>query len=175
MAVTPTTLAEAQQRLQTDLEGLSGEEARQRLERHGPNTLPETARSVWSQLLEHLWGPIPWMIESAALLSALVGDWTDFGIIITLLAVNALVGFWEEHQAGHAIEALRSQLALLARVKRDGRWSTIPARDLVPGDLLHLRSGDIVPADALQVADHDFGDEFLGDVSVAILVETELR
>jgi H+-transporting ATPase len=80
-----------------------------------------------------------------------VGDWADFGIIITLLVVNALVGFWEEHQAGNAIEALRSQLALLARVKRDGQWGTIPARDLVPGDLLHLRSGDIIPADALQV------------------------
>ena len=151
MAGTPLTLAEAQGKLQTGLEGLSSREAQQRLRRHGPNTLPESTRSVWVQLLQHLWGPIPWMIEAAALLSVLVGDWTDGGIITTLLAVNALVGFWEEHQAGNAIAALRSQLAPLARVKRDGQWSTIAARDLVPGDLLHLRSGDIVPADALLI------------------------
>ncbi len=151
MAGVPTTLAEAQDQLRTGLQGLSGEEARQRLQRHGPNTLPEAKRGAWSQLLEHLWGPIPWMIEAAALLAALVRDWTDFGIITTLLVLNALVGFWEEHQAGNAIEALRSQLAPLARVKRDGQWNTIPARELVPGDLIHLRSGDIVPADALQI------------------------
>ncbi|MBC1261998.1 hypothetical protein FQK07_12130 [Synechococcus sp. BSF8S] len=149
MAGVPTTLAEAQDQLRTGLHGLSGEEARQRLQRHGPNTLPEAKRGAWSQLLEHLWGPIPWMIEAAALLAALVRDWADFGIITTLPALNALVGFWVEHQPGHAIEALRSQLAPLARVKRDGQWNTIPARELVPGDLILLRSGDIVPADAL--------------------------
>lgn len=147
----PTNLAEAQEQLRTGLQGLSSQEARLRLQLHGPNTLPESRRGLWTQLFGHLWGPIPWMIEAAALLSALVGDWTDFGIITTLLVVNGLVGFWEEHQAGNAIEALRSQLAPLARVKRDGQWGTIPAQEVVPGDLLHLRSGDIIPADGLQI------------------------
>jgi H+-transporting ATPase len=79
------------------------------------------------------------MIEIAAILSALVRDWADLGIILALLIVNALVGFWEEYQAGNAIAALKAQLALEARVKRDNTWTTIPARELVPGDLIRLR------------------------------------
>jgi H+-transporting ATPase len=88
------------------------------------------------------------MIEIAAILSALVQHWPDFGIIVALLVANGIVGFWEEYQAGNAIDALKKKLALRARVKRDGRWSTIQARELVPGDLIRLRIGDIVPADA---------------------------
>ena len=74
--------------------------------------------------------------------------WADFGIILVLLVMNAVVGFWEEYQAGKAIAALKAQLALRARVKRGGAWTTVPARELVPGDLIRLRLGDIVPADA---------------------------
>lgn len=88
------------------------------------------------------------MIEGAAILSAAVRDWSDFAIILVLLVVNSLVGFWEEYQAGNAIAALKAQLALKARVKRDNTWQTIPARELVPGDIVRLRIGDIVPADA---------------------------
>jgi len=88
------------------------------------------------------------MIEAAVILSALVRHWADFFIILTLLAANAAVGFWEEYQAGNAIAALKRKLALRARVKRDGKWMTIPARELVPGDLIRVRLGDIVPADA---------------------------
>ena len=75
--------------------------------------------------------------------------WADFIIILVLLLANAVVGFWEEFQAGNAIVALKANLALKARVKRDGAWADVPARDLVPGDLIRLRLGDIVPADAL--------------------------
>jgi H+-transporting ATPase len=75
------------------------------------------------------------MIEAAVILSLLVRDWTDFGIIMVLLVANAVVSFWEEYQAGNAIAALKARLALEARVKRDGQWRTIPARELVPGDL----------------------------------------
>jgi H+-transporting ATPase len=88
------------------------------------------------------------MIEAAVVLSALAQHWPDFGIILVLLLANAVVGFWEEHQAGNAIAALKAKLAVEARVRRDGKWVTPPARELVPGDVIRLRLGDIVPADA---------------------------
>jgi len=88
------------------------------------------------------------MIEAAAILSGLVRHWADLVIISVLLLANAIVGFWEEFQAGNAIAALKANLALTARVKRDGVWKELPARELVPGDLVHIRLGDIVPADA---------------------------
>ena len=82
------------------------------------------------------------------ILSAVARHWPDFGIILVLLLANAVVGFWEEHQAGNAIAALKATLAIKARVKRDGKWVTPPARELVPGDVIRVRMGDIVPADA---------------------------
>jgi H+-transporting ATPase len=88
------------------------------------------------------------MIEAAVILSAAAGHWPDFGIILLLLLANGVVGFWEEHQAGSAIAALKATLAIKARVKRDGRWVSPAARELVPGDAIRLRLGDIVPADA---------------------------
>ena len=88
------------------------------------------------------------MIEAAVVLSALAQHWPDFGIILVLLLANAVVGFWEEHQAGNAIAALKAKLAVEARVRRDGKWVTPPARELVPGDVIRVRLGDIVPADA---------------------------
>ncbi len=88
------------------------------------------------------------MIEAAVILSAVARHWPDFGIILVLLMTNSVVGFWEEHQAGNAIAALKARLAIKAQVKRDGKWVNPPARELVPGDIIHLRLGDIVPADA---------------------------
>ncbi len=88
------------------------------------------------------------MIEAAVILSAAARHWPDFGIILLLLLANAVVGFWEEHQAGNAIAALKATLAIKARVKRDGKWVNPAARELVPGDAIRLRLGDIVPADA---------------------------
>jgi len=129
------------------VQGLSRDEARQRLAEHGFNDLPDEKTNPLLKFLSYFWGPIPWMIEVAAILSAAVGHWTDFGIILALLVGNAVVGFWEEYQAGNAIAALRKKLAITARVNRDGRWSQVPARDLVPGDLIRIRTGDIVPAD----------------------------
>jgi H+-transporting ATPase len=87
------------------------------------------------------------MIETAAVLSAVIARWEDFGVVIVLLLVNAVVGFYEERKAENAIELLKQRLAPVARVLRDGAWLEIPARELVPGDIVHLRLGDIVPAD----------------------------
>ncbi|MFQ6537815.1 MULTISPECIES: plasma-membrane proton-efflux P-type ATPase [Aphanothece] len=141
-------LPELTRRLDTSPRGLDSAEAARRLERCGPNELPHQTLSPWRLLLGHLWGPIAWMIELAALLSALVRDWSDLVLILVLLGANALVGFWEEFKAGHEIEALQAQLALEALVRRDDTWSLRPARDLVPGDVIRLRIGVIVPADA---------------------------
>lgn len=127
--------------------GLSSEEVNELLAQFGYNELPEEKINPYKKFLTYFWGPIPWMIEIAALLSALVRHWSDFVIILTLLIVNSVVGFWEEYQAGNAIAALKKKLALKARVKRDGKWQTIPARELVPGDIIRVRIGDIVPAD----------------------------
>ena len=129
-------------------DGLSAAEAKARLEKFGPNELSEKNRNPLLELFSRFWGPIPWMIEAAAILSALVRHWADFIIIMVLLLANAVVGFWEEFQAGNAIAALKANLALRARAKRDGTWKEILARELVPDDLIHLRLGDIVPADA---------------------------
>jgi H+-transporting ATPase len=134
--------------LHTSTEGLSTAEAARRLSEYGYNELPEEKSNPLLKFLAYFWGPIPWMIEGAIVLSAVVGHWADFGIILTLLVANAVVGFWEEHQAAGAIAALKAQLALRARVRRDGTWSTEAARELVPGDLIRLCLGDIVPADA---------------------------
>src|SRR5574340_733264 len=138
-AKSPPGLTESQAQLRTSTDGLSAAEARRRLTQHGYNELPERKRSALLELLSHFWGPIPWMIEVAAILSALVQHWADFVIILVLLLANAVVGFWEEFQAGNAIAALKANLALKARVKRDGEWKVVPARELVPGDWVRLR------------------------------------
>ena len=133
---------------ETSTSGLSQAEVQRRLAQYGYNELTEEKVNPLLKFLSYLWGPIPWMIEAAAILSALVRHWTDLIIILVLLVVNAVVGFWEEYQSGNTIAALKAKLALQARAKRDNRWTVIPARELVPGDLIRLRLGDIIPADA---------------------------
>jgi H+-transporting ATPase len=141
-------VAELRERLQSPAEGLSEAEARKRLSQYGYNELVEEKVNPLRKFLSYFWGPIAWMIEAAAILSALVRHWEDFFIILALLLMNAGVGFWEEFQAGNAIAALKATLALKARVRRDGAWQSVPARELVPGDLLRLRIGEIIPGDA---------------------------
>jgi len=136
------------EQLESSAQGLSSREAAARLQQLGRNALEEQHTSLLARFLGYFWGPIPWMIEVAAVLSALVQHWDDFVIILVLLIFNGLVGFWQEHKAANALEALKSQLALKARVRRDGRWQEIDAAELVPGDVIRLRLGDIIPADA---------------------------
>ena len=141
-------MEELQKKLGSSSEGLTQAEAAKRLAQYGPNEIEEKKDNPFLKFLTYLWGPIPWMIEAAVVLSALAQHWPDFGIILVLLLANAVVGFWEEHQAGNAIAALKAKLAVEARVRRDGKWVTPPARELVSGDVIRVRLGDIVPADA---------------------------
>ncbi|SME96611.1 H+-transporting ATPase [Tistlia consotensis] len=137
------------------LTGLTTEQARRLLEQHGENTIHEERVSPLRKLLGYFWGPIPWMIEIAAILSGAVQRWEDFAIIVVMLLLNAGVGFWEEHKADNAIQALKQRLAPSARVLRDGRWQDLPARLLVPGDAVVVKLGNIVPAD-LELREGDY-------------------
>ncbi|MBL6987689.1 MAG: plasma-membrane proton-efflux P-type ATPase [Methylobacter sp.] len=133
--------------LESDLNGLSATDAQARLAFYGLNTIQEQHKSAVLKFLSYFWGPIAWMIEVAAILSAVVRNFDDLVIILILLFFNAIVGFWQEYQAGNAIEQLKKNLALKARVFRGGQWLSIDATQLVPGDKVKIRLGDVVPAD----------------------------
>jgi H+-transporting ATPase len=142
-------------RLAANQKGLSSSEAEKRLQQYGPNEIQEKKANPLKKFLSYFWGPIPFMIEAAVIMSAVIQRWPDFGIILTLLMVNAIVGFWQEHKAGNAIELLKQRLAIKARVLRDGKWQEMPAGKLVPGDIARLRLGDIIPAD-VKLIDGDY-------------------
>ena len=141
-------MPELQKKLDSSPNGLTQAEAQKRLTQYGPNEIAETKTNPLLKFLTYFWGPIPWMIEGAVILSGIVRHWLDFFIILFLLFSNAIVAFWEEHQAGNEIAALKAKLATKAKVKRDGKWANPEARELVPGDVIRVRLGDIVPADA---------------------------
>ena len=154
-AIEKATAEELLDKLSSRETGLSASEATGRLETYGYNEITEKHVNPLIKFLGYFWGPIPWMIEAAAVLSILIHHWDDFGIIFALLLLNAIVGFWQEHKADNAIELLKEKLALNARVLRDGAWLAIAARELVPGDIVRVRLGDIVPAD-LKLLDGDY-------------------
>ncbi|MCK9574327.1 MAG: HAD-IC family P-type ATPase, partial [Candidatus Omnitrophica bacterium] len=134
-------------KLSSDKMGLSLEEAKKRLEQYGSNEIAEKKINPLVKFLSYFWGPIPWMIEIAAILSAIIRHWEDFGVIFAMLLINAAVGFWQEYKADNAIELLKKRLALKARALRDGKWVEVSAQELVPGDVIRIRLGDIIPAD----------------------------
>ena len=144
-----------------EMGGLSSEEAAERLKKYGYNEITEKELTWWQRLLKRFWGPIPWMIEVAAILSAMVKHWEDFTIIVILLLINAIIDFYQESKALSALKVLKEKLARKALVLRDGVWKQINARELVPGDVIKLKIGDIVPADAKLLS----GDFLLVDQS----------
>ena len=129
-------------------EGLSSEEAAERLKKYGYNEIREREETWLHRLFRRFWGPIPWMIETAAVLSAVARRWEDFIVIMIMLLVNAIVDFYQESKALNAIAVLKKRLARKALVLRDGEWRQVDARELVPGDIIKVKIGDIVPADA---------------------------
>lgn len=135
--------------------GLSAAEAAERLQQYGANEIPEKEESLAHRIFRRFWGPIPWMIEAAAFLSALVSKWEDFTIIMILLVTNVFIDFWQESKALSALKVLKEKLAKRALVLRDGRFQTIDAVGLVPGDIIKVKIGDLIPAD-LKLIDGDF-------------------
>ena len=135
--------------------GLSEEEVRKRISEYGYNEIPEREESAFHRVFRRFWGPIPWMIEVAALLSAVVRRWEDFAIISILLLTNAFIDFWQESKALNALKILKEKLAKKAIIFRDGKFRTADARELVPGDIIKLKIGDLVPAN-VKLIDGDF-------------------
>jgi len=127
--------------------GISDATANDRIKDYGYNEISEKKVNPIVKFLSYFWGPIPWMIEVAAILSAIINHWEDFWVIFALLLLNAIVGFWQEYKADDAISLLKKKLALNARVFRDGKWKEMAARELVPGDVVRVRLGEIIPAD----------------------------
>ncbi|WP_294957158.1 plasma-membrane proton-efflux P-type ATPase [Sulfurovum sp.] len=139
-----------------DKAGLTSAEAAERLKKYGPNAIEEKEETWLHRLFRRFWGPIPWMIEIAAILSAMVKHWEDFTIITILLLVNAVVDFYQESKALSALKVLKNKLARKALVLRDGSWQQIDAKEIVPGDIVKIRIGDIVPADVKLLPGGDF-------------------
>jgi H+-transporting ATPase len=127
--------------------GLTTEEARARRETYGPNSVPDTEVAPWRRALGKLWAPIPWMLEAAILLQFMLHEYVEAAVIALLLVFNAVLGLLQEGRAHATLKALKSRLALLAAVRRDATWQIVPANELVPGDIVRLTLGGIVPAD----------------------------
>ena len=127
--------------------GLTRAEVDVRRKEHGYNEVAEKKRHPVLKFLGKFWGISAWMLELIMVLSAVLGNYSDLAVVGALLVVNAVLGFMQEHRAAGVVEALRRRLQVSARVRRDSSWQVIPARELVPGDIVRLRSGDIIPAD----------------------------
>ena len=127
--------------------GLASDEARRRLDKFGPNTMPDISMHPFRMALEKFWAPVPWMLEAAIVLELALGKVVEAAIIAGLLVFNAGLGLFQESRAQATLAALRSRLALTAYVRRDGAWKTVPAAELVPGDVVKLSLGGVVAAD----------------------------
>ena len=128
--------------------GLTGEEARRRLESYGLNEVRERKKSPLLAFLGRYWGPMPWLLEAAMVLAYFLKHALEAGLIFLLLSVNAVIGRLQERNSQKALESLKKHLAVMAKVRRDGTWMSVAARLLVPGDVIDVKLGDIVPADA---------------------------
>ena len=127
--------------------GLTSDEARRRVEKFGPNAMPDTSMHPLRMALEKFWAPVPWMLEAAIVLELALGKYVEAAIIAALLLFNAALGLFQESRAQATPAALKSRLALNAFVRRNGAWQTVPAVQLAPGDVVKLSLGAVVAAD----------------------------
>lgn len=130
-----------------NLSGLTTAEAQARLIQFGPNAVVEDKAHPVRQFIKRFWAPIPWLLEATIIIQLFLGEDVEASLIAGLLVLNAVLSFLQEGRAQKALSLLRQQLRVEARVRRDGAWTTLPAEELVPGDIIHLRQGSIVPAD----------------------------
>merc|ERR1712137_1177452 len=148
-------IEEVFERLKCSKEGLNSAEGEQRLQIFGPNKLEEKKECKLLKFLGFMWNPLSWVMECAAIMAIVLAngggkppDWQDFIGIVVLLIINSTISFIEENNAGNAAAALMAGLAPKTKVLRDGKWSEEEAAILVPGDVISIKLGDIVPADA---------------------------
>lgn len=150
------TSEEVLQQLKVDKDkGLTPEEAKKRAAEYGLNEILEKEVPLIKRILKRFWGPIPWMIETAAILSAIVKKWEDFTIIAILLFTNAFIDIWQESKALNTLKILKEKIAKKATVLRDGKFQEIEAKELVPGDIVRVKIGSIVPAD-IKIIEGDY-------------------
>jgi len=127
--------------------GLTNDEARARLEKDGPNAMPDTAAHPLRNALTKFWAPVPWLLEASIVLEIALHKYYEAAVIAALLVFNAALAYFQESRAQATLAALKSRLALNASVQRDGEWKTVPAAELVCGDLVKLSLGGVVAAD----------------------------
>jgi len=138
--------------VENNKQGLTDSQARDLLKKYGYNTIHEPHHSVIKMFSKHLWGFIPWMLEASIAIDIFLGKWIEACVIAVILLFQAVLGVYQEKKTKAALVLLRKRLSINARVLRDGRWQTLPASELVPGDVIHIRVGDIVPADVSVVS-----------------------
>ena len=141
------TLDSAYSLLAASETGLTEEEVQHRIQKFGFNQVSEKPRRAVVDLLSRYWGPMPWLLESTIILSYLIGHYLEAAIIFTLLTINAIIGFRHDRSSQRALELLKKRLAPKAKVLRDGQWAVKDAVQLVPGDVVQLGLGDLIPAD----------------------------
>lgn len=136
-------------------EGLSDDQVKERQEKFGPNRLNQKKINPLVQFFLFMWNPLSWVMEVAAIIAIAVSnggghppDWEDFTGILLLLLINSTIGFIEQRKAGSAVKELMKSLAPEAKVKRNGQWQTIDASELVPGDIISFKLGNVIPADS---------------------------
>lgn len=140
-------VSELMEKLSSSPSGLSSKEVQKRLQEYGYNEISEEKVNPILKFLKYFWGPIPWMIEIAIIISLLIQHWEEFTVILILLLINGLVGFYQESKADNAIDLLKEKLAYHVHALRDGKWVELPSREAVPGDIIKVHLGDIIPAD----------------------------
>lgn len=143
-----TGTAEAFLALDTTRTGLTQAEAETRIAHYGFNEIAESRRNPLVEFLGRYWGPMPWLLEAAMVLSSLLGHYMEVAMIFALLSVNAVIGYRHARDSREAVDLLRKKLAIAVRVLRDGKWLSLDAREAVPGDIISIKQGEIVPADA---------------------------
>ncbi|KAG1652728.1 hypothetical protein FOA52_007442 [Chlamydomonas sp. UWO 241] len=152
-------VAEALSILNATHHGLTNAEVEKRMVEFGPNKLPEYARNPLWVFLGYMWNPLSWAMEAAAIIAIALNDWADFALIVALLLMNSGISYVEEANADKAIKALAAALAPKAKALRDGKFDTVDAITLVPGDILIIKFGDIVPADIKILPESDDADQ----------------
>jgi H+-transporting ATPase len=134
------------------LSGLTQVEAARLLEEYGPNAIPDEKKHTWVIFLHKMWAPVPWMLEASILLELALGKYVEAGVIGVLVIFNALMSTLQESRAQNALALLRKRMTVTARTLRDGSWQMLPSSELVPGDIVYLRMGDLIPADLTLVS-----------------------
>ncbi|WMT45279.1 MAG: plasma-membrane proton-efflux P-type ATPase [Cuniculiplasma divulgatum] len=151
--------AESLKVLKSTEAGLTTNDAIERRKTYGRNIIEEKKESGVMKLLRKFWAPVPWMLEITAVFTYLIGKQLDTYIIVALLIFNSIISYFQESKADDAVEMLTERVNVSARAVRDGKWNLIPAAELVPGDIVHVRMGDIVPADIKIISGEVLSDQ----------------